>query len=163
MYNTDLKNLSQYTIELKKLSHKLNRAQKPFSYSCDVQQRTQKTSLIYSTCVFACAFFTVPGGVKLAVDKAEEKYHATHANLKTDRLMPSVSFYRLQTKLRKGNVLHLSVSHSVHRGRGCLPQCMLGYTLPSRETPPRQTLLRAETPLPSACWDTYTPAQCMLG
>ena len=24
--------------------------------------------------------------------------------------------------------LHLSVSHSVHRGEGCLPQCMLGYT-----------------------------------
>ena len=26
------------------------------------------------------------------------------------------AFYHLQAKLRKGNVLHLSVSHSVHRG-----------------------------------------------
>ena len=33
--------------------------------------------------------------------------------------------------------LHLSVSHSVHRG--CLPQCMLGYTPPRPDTPPGQT------------------------
>ena len=25
------------------------------------------------------------------------------------------------------------------------------------------THTRADTPLPSACWDTHTPAQCMLG
>ena len=30
--------------------------------------------------------------------------------------------------------LHLSVIHSVHRGRGGLPQCMLGY--PPRSRPP---------------------------
>ena len=52
--------------------------------------------------------------------------------------------YRPQTKLRKGNVLHLSVSHSVHGG--CLPQCMLGYTPPGRHSP-------GQTPF----------AQCMLG
>ena len=38
-------------------------------------------------------------------------------------------FYCAQMKLQKGNVLHLSVSHSVHRGR-CTPP---------RQTPPRQT------------------------
>ena len=31
--------------------------------------------------------------------------------------------------------LHLSVSHSVHKG-GCLPQCMLGYTPSPGQTPP---------------------------
>ena len=44
--------------------------------------------------------------------------------------------------------LHLSVSHSVHGGGDCLPQCMLGYT-PQEQTPP----LGADIP----------PAQCMLG
>ena len=71
--------------------------------------------------------------------------------------------------------LHLSVGHSAHN-RGCLPQCMLGYqplwadtppgqTLPGRsprqtapcQTPPKQTSPWAETPLPSACWDTQCP------
>ena len=28
---------------------------------------------------------------------------------------------------------------------------------------PQGRHLRADTPLPSACWDTHTPAQCMLG
>ena len=37
--------------------------------------------------------------------------------------------------------LHLSVIHSVHRGGGCLPQCMLGY-----HHPPEQTLPWADTP-----------------
>ena len=35
--------------------------------------------------------------------------------------------------------LHLSVIHSVHRGRGGLPQCMLGYHPPGAEPPPDQT------------------------
>ena len=46
------------------------------------------------------------------------------------------------TKLQQGNVLHLSVI--LFRGVSA--------------TPPW-----ADTPLPSACWDTHTPAQCMLG
>ena len=76
--------------------------------------------------------------------------------------------------------LHLSVSHSVSCC-GCLPQCMLGYTLPCADTPlGRQPLplgryknpspfpspwadtpcpvhAGIQTPLPSACWDTQTP------
>ena len=35
--------------------------------------------------------------------------------------------------------LHLSVIHSVHRGGGGLPQCMLGYPPPGADTPPEQT------------------------
>ena len=36
--------------------------------------------------------------------------------------------------------LHLSVIHSVHRGGGCLPQCILGYLPPgARYTPLEQT------------------------
>ena len=63
--------------------------------------------------------------------------------------------------------LHLSVSHSVHKGGGCLPQCMMGYTSPKEadtplggrnppweQTPPgsrhplprKQTLPEADTP-----------------
>ena len=63
------------------------------------------------------------------------------------------------------------VCHSVHRGS--LPQNMLGYTPPSRQTPRRWTPPWADTPsLPSTCWDTHTPfpvhagihsTQCMLG
>ena len=54
------------------------------------------------------------------------------------------------------------VCHSVHRGT--LPQCMLGYTPPSRQTPLRWTPPWADTPsLPSTCRDTHTPSQCMLG
>ena len=41
--------------------------------------------------------------------------------------------------------LHLSISHSVHMGGGCLPQCMLGYT------PPRDQR------------QTVPPVQCMVG
>ena len=51
--------------------------------------------------------------------------------------------------------LHLSVGHSVQSGvssRHHLP----GQTTPLGRHPPEQT------PLPSACWDTHTPAQCML-
>ena len=40
--------------------------------------------------------------------------------------------------------LHLSVSHSVHRG-----VCILAST-------------GSDTRLPSVCWYTHTPAQCML-
>ena len=46
--------------------------------------------------------------------------------------------------------LHLSVSHSVHTGGGCLPQCMLGYTPPP---PPEQTPPGSRHPLCSACWE----------
>ena len=58
-------------------------------------------------------------------------------------------FYRPQTKFAKVMFLHLSVSHSVHREGGCLPQWMLGYT----------TSPWADTPRA----DTSPPVQCMLG
>ena len=48
-----------------------------------------------------------------------------------------LTFYRPQTKLRKGYVF-TSVCHSVHWG-GCLPQCMLEYTHPQADTPTGQT------------------------
>ena len=46
--------------------------------------------------------------------------------------------------------LHLSVIHSVHRGGGGLPQCMLGYHHPPGTTPPppRTTHTPQTTPLP---------------
>ena len=49
--------------------------------------------------------------------------------------------------------LHLSVSHSVHRRRGCLPQFMLGYTPPgSRHSLWEQTPPQEQTnPRSSAC------------
>ena len=51
-----------------------------------------------------------------------------------------------------------SVSHSVHRERGCLADTPSPQAhIPWADTPP------ADTPLPSAYWDTHTPAQCMLG
>ena len=46
-------------------------------------------------------------------------------------------YYRPQTKFAKVMFLHLPVSHSVHRG--CLPQCMLGYTHPGSRHPWEQT------------------------
>ena len=60
---------------------------------------------------------------------------------------------------------------SVH-GRG--EHCMLGYTPPSRQSPGRHLPLGRHAPLgrhpprqtphlPSACWDTHTPVQSMLG
>ena len=73
------------------------------------------------------------------------------------------NYYRPQTKLRRGNFLHLSVSHSVHGG--CLPQCMLGY-IPPGETPqadtpwtdtPRQTP-HGQTPLDRHPQQTATAA-----
>ena len=42
--------------------------------------------------------------------------------------------------------LHMSVSHSVPQGGGCLPQCMLGYTSPPGQTSPRQTSPQADIP-----------------
>ena len=39
--------------------------------------------------------------------------------------------------------LHLSVIHSVHRGGGGLPQCMLGYHPPGSSPPPPD---QADTP-----------------
>ena len=53
--------------------------------------------------------------------------------------------------------LHLSVSHSVHRG-----VCQTAPWADTPQTPPRQTPPSADTPLSSACWNT-PPAQCMLG
>ena len=56
--------------------------------------------------------------------------------------------YRPQTKFAKVMFLHLSVSHSVHRG--CLPQCMLGYIHPQADTPSQeQTTTRSRHPLRS--------------
>ena len=69
------------------------------------------------------------------------------ANLTRKRLLLCL-FYRPQTKFAKVMFLHLSVSHSVHRG-GCLPQCILGYTPLGADTPREQTC--------------PPPAQCMLG
>ena len=71
----------------------------------------------------------------------------------------AINFYRSQTKFAKVMFLHLSVCHSVHRG--CLPQCMLGYTPPGADTPwSKQLSPGANTPPPrsshppsSACWE----------
>ena len=83
--------------------------------------------------------------------------------------------YRPQTKLWKGNVF-TPVCQSFCSYGGCLPQCMLGYTLPwadtplgrhplplgrypppPGQTPPAQCMLGYKRPLLSACWDTHTP------
>ena len=64
---------------------------------------------------------------------------------------PLKHFYRPQTRFAKVMFLHLSVSHSVH-GRGCLPQCMLGYTPPP---------LRADTP-PGNKWAVRILLECIL-
>ena len=55
------------------------------------------------------------------------------------------SFYRPQTKLRKGYGF-TPVCHSVN-GRGCLPQCILGYThTPWEDTPLARHPPRGDTP-----------------
>ena len=86
--------------------------------------------------------------------------------------------HRPQTKLRKGNVLHLSVI--LFTGGGGVSQHALGQTLlprgrnPPGQTPPCTVHAGIHTPLPSACWDTQPPcpvhagihnppAQCMQG
>ena len=79
-------------------------------------------------------------------------------------------FYRPQTKCAKVIFLHLSVSHSVHRGCGvCLSACW--DTPPGRHPPHPQgadTLPGADTPqeqisVPPSPWEQTPPAQCMLG
>ena len=57
----------------------------------------------------------------------------------------NMTFYRPQWSCGKVMFLHLSISHSVHRG--CLPP-------PYRQTPPWADTPWADTPLPSACLDT---------
>ena len=75
-------------------------------------------------------------------------------------------YYRQQTKFVKVMFLHLSVSHSVHSGRGCLPPFMLGYTPPrTRGRPnPRDQRQVPITPTPPPPDQRQTPPeQCMLG
>ena len=60
-----------------------------------------------------------------------------------------VNFYRPQTKLRKGNVFTPVCQSLCSQGR--VSQHALRQTTPCRH------------PLHSACWDTPSPAQCMLG
>ena len=75
--------------------------------------------------------------------------------------------YRPQTKFAKVMFLHLSVSHSVHRGG--LPQCMLGYHPPGTRHPPEQTppgpgIPPADPLGPGNPLQTrHPPAQSMLG
>ena len=57
----------------------------------------------------------------------------------------NTAHYRLQTKLRKGNVF-TSMCQEFCPGGQCLPQCMLGNTHPGRQ-PPGQTPSWADTPL----------------
>ena len=66
---------------------------------------------------------------------------------------------RTQTKCAKVMFLHLSVSHSVHKGRGiCLSACW-DSRHPQEQTPPQQTPPGAD---PSRSRQT-PPAQCTLG
>ena len=51
--------------------------------------------------------------------------------------------------------LHLSVSHSGHRGVSASVHA--GIHTPPGQTPPWEDTPRADTPSPSACWDTNTP------
>ena len=73
-------------------------------------------------------------------------------------IIKQLAYYRSQRSCGKVMFLHLSVCHSVHRGWGvsATPRA----DIPG-QTPPRQTPLGrppwADTPLPSACWDTHTP------
>ena len=52
----------------------------------------------------------------------------------TNAKCDALDYYRPQTKFVKVMFLHLSVSHSVHRGM-CVPQCMLGYTPQKADIP----------------------------
>ena len=63
-------------------------------------------------------------------------------------------FLPLAKKLRQGNVF-TPVCHSVHRGRECLPHSWADTT--GADTHWTDTPPWADTPLPSACWDTHTP------
>ena len=66
--------------------------------------------------------------------------------------------YRPQTKFAKVMFSQVSVCP---QGRGCLPHCMLGYTL---SPPPGQNPLcpvhAGIHPPPSACWDTHLHMTC---
>ena len=93
-----------------------------------------------------------------------------------------VTSLQYATKLRQGNIFTSVCQDILSTGGGCLPQCMLGYPpgqtpplgRPPGQTPPTpaftpwadtagQTPLGtspgqtppADTPLPSACWDTH--------
>ena len=65
-------------------------------------------------------------------------------------------YYRPQTKFAKVMFLHVSVSHSVHRGG--LPQCMLGYHPPRTRPPPQSRHPQSRPPQ-----EQTPPAQCILG
>ena len=74
-------------------------------------------------------------------------------------------FYSPQTKLRKGNVLHLSVSHSAHSGGGaggvCLSACK---DSPPKQTPPGRHP-PADTPLadpPPSGWPLQRTVRILL-
>ena len=82
-----------------------------------------------------------------------------------------VIFYRPQTKFTKVMFLYLSVI-LFHRGGGCLPQCMLGYTPPREQTSPlswpsprEQTPPRSRHPPPSRwllLWTVRILLECIL-
>ena len=58
------------------------------------------------------------------------------------------NIYRPQRSCGQGNIF-TPVCHSVHRGGGVLPKCMLEYHTPPEQTPPEQTHPpRADTPPP---------------
>ena len=67
------------------------------------------------------------------------------------------SFYRPQTKFAKVMFLHLSVSHSVHRGVSASVQA--GIHPPPEQTPPGADTPRSIHPSKQK----PPPAQCMLG
>ena len=56
-----------------------------------------------------------------------------YASYKNAFLLPI--YYRPQWSCSKVIFSEACVKKSVHRGRGCLPQCMLGYTHPPGQTP----------------------------
>ena len=60
-------------------------------------------------------------------------YHVIHPN---GNNVSTKHFYRPQMKLRKGNVFTPVCQSFCLQGRGCLPQCMLGYTPPLGRQPP---------------------------
>ena len=65
--------------------------------------------------------------------------------------LSSISYYRPKTKLREGNVLHLSVSHSVHGG-GCILTCT--YLHPRKSATPSGSHLhqwKSPTVTPEIC------------
>ena len=75
------------------------------------------------------------------------------------------TFYRPQRRCGKVMFLHLSVI--LFTRVVCLPHHPLDQRQtpplgrhPSGQTPPAQCML-GYTPLPSACWDTHIPAQCI--